>query len=334
MSGSDIPYHLRPHKAVDRRLFLDLLGRCDRWRALDDYVYLSMGAYPMEDHKLIYRRFGLRRLISFDLDQAITRRQMFNRPILGCKCLAMTSGQVVAKLEKVLADCGHADADGLILWLDYTSAGAVATQLREFQAALGAAADGDILRLTLNAHPDNLSRGTKATGPALFEERLALLRKRMGDFLPTKVTSAGMTEAAFPKVLASAVGLAAVKALPPPSRSVFAPLSLISYSDGQQMLTVTGMKLLASDLPEMRKAVGLSDWSFGSPDWGTVHKLTVVDLTTRERLYLEQRVASATAEEMTSEMGFDFDATAEAPGFLESYKRYSRFYPSYLSAEV
>lgn len=334
MSGSDIPYHLRPHKAVDRRLFLDLLGRCDRWKPLDEYVYISMGAYPMEDHKLIYRRFGLKRLISFDMNAAITRRQEFNKPIMACKCLAMTSGQMVNALDAVLAQNDCDDADGIVLWLDYTKASDLARQLREFQTALGAAADGDIVRLTLNAHPDNLSRYSQAKVPELLDVRLATLQKRIGDFLPTGVKAAAMTEEAFPKVLASAVGLAVAKALPATDRSTFSPLSLISYSDGQQMLTVTGIKTLRSEVAAMYKTVGLADWSFGSRTWADVHKLTVVDLTARERLFLEQKVASTSAAQMAKEMGFDFDETAEAPGFLESYKRYSRFYPSYLSADV
>ena len=42
MSGETVPYRLRPHKAVDRRLFLALLGRCERWVDLRDHVYVSM----------------------------------------------------------------------------------------------------------------------------------------------------------------------------------------------------------------------------------------------------------------------------------------------------
>lgn len=334
MSGSDIPYHLRPHKAVDRRLFLDLLGRCDRWKPLDEYVYISMGAYPMEDHKLIYRRFGLKRLISFDMNEAITKRQEFNKPIMSCKCLAMSSGEMVNALDSVLAQNDCDDADGIILWLDYTNARELSHQLREFQTALGAAADGDIIRLTLNAHPENLSRHSKAKVPELLDVRLTELKKRIGDFLPTGVPAAALTENDFPKVLASAVGLAAAMALPATDRSTFSPLSLISYRDGQQMLTVTGIKTLRSDVADMYETIGSADWSFGSKSWANVHKLTVVDLTARERLFLEKKVASISTAQLAKEMGFEFDETAEAPGFLESYKRYSRFYPSYLSADV
>ena len=68
MSGASIPYHLRPHKSVDRRLFLDLLTRYERWKPLADYIYISMGAYPLEDHKLVHRHLGISRLISFDLE--------------------------------------------------------------------------------------------------------------------------------------------------------------------------------------------------------------------------------------------------------------------------
>ena len=75
MSGASLPYHLRPHKSVDRRLFLDLLMRLERWRPLVDYAYISMGAYPLEDHKLVHRHLGIDKLIAFDNDEKIVARQ-------------------------------------------------------------------------------------------------------------------------------------------------------------------------------------------------------------------------------------------------------------------
>src|SRR5690348_4779175 len=98
MSGASIPYHLRPHKAVDRRLFLDLLTRFERWRSLSGYAYLSMGAYPLEDHKLVHRLFGLTKLVAFDLEAEVVARQNFNKPIDTCRCVQMKSGDVVADI--------------------------------------------------------------------------------------------------------------------------------------------------------------------------------------------------------------------------------------------
>ena len=156
MSGAVVPYHLRPHKAVDRRLFLDLLSRCERWRPLQDYAYVSMGGYPLEDHKAIHRRFGITQLLAFDLDEGIVKRQLFNRPIAACKCIHRTSGEVVADLDRTLSEANFGNAEGLILWLDYTKAAELGVQLREFQRSLEQIAAGDIVRVTINAKADNL----------------------------------------------------------------------------------------------------------------------------------------------------------------------------------
>src|SRR6185312_9023838 len=98
---------------------LDLLGRFERWRPLHRYVYLSMGAYPLEDHKLIHRIIGIRKLIAFDDDNDVVARQNFNKPIGSCRCIVGKSGDVITKLDATLRDCGFGDPDGLIIWLDY-----------------------------------------------------------------------------------------------------------------------------------------------------------------------------------------------------------------------
>lgn len=136
MSGSSIPYHIRQHKAVDRRLFIDLLTRLERWRSLKDYAYISMGAYPLEDHKQMFRHLGLTKLISFDLDPAVVARQQFNIPVKSCRCIERTSAELVDNLEAVLEDCDVDASSSVIVWLDYTAPSEIGTQLREFEALL------------------------------------------------------------------------------------------------------------------------------------------------------------------------------------------------------
>ena len=105
MSGASTPYHLRPHKSVDRRLFLDLLVRFERWRPLAEYVYVSMGAYPLEDHKLVHRHLGITRLVAFDFEEKIVARQNFNKPVDSCFCLHMKSWEIISNLDRVLSEC-------------------------------------------------------------------------------------------------------------------------------------------------------------------------------------------------------------------------------------
>ena len=75
--------------------------------SLDKDAYISMGGYPLEDHRQIHRWMVLW-LVSFDLDETTVRRQLFNRPVASCRCLLRSSEEVVEGLEQVLRD-GEAD---------------------------------------------------------------------------------------------------------------------------------------------------------------------------------------------------------------------------------
>lgn len=339
MSGSSLPYRLRPHKSVDRRLFVDLLVRYERWRPLSRFAYVSMGAYPLEDHKMVHRALGIHRLITFDADRKIVDRQMFNRPVDSCFCCNKTSGEIISGLDEVLSDAGADDADGLVFWLDYTSPSKLGEQIREFQALLDKLANGDLVRVTVNAHLPALGDARDDDGTHLLAEevrdlRFEKLKQRIGDFLPANASSSDMTQHGLAKLLMQAFRRAASNALPVTGGSVFAPLSIVRYSDGQQMVSMTGALVDRTKKEEMRSKIQLQSWPFSSLDWEHVHGLSVPDLTLRERMFLERAVASAEPEELASELGFDFEDDIDMVDFLENYKKFYRFYPTLLSAET
>lgn len=340
MSGASIPYHLRPHKAVDRRLFVDLLSRCQRWRALGDAVYVSMGAYPLEDHKLVHRVLGLRKLIAFDYDEEIVKRQVFNRPIDTCKCVCRSSGDLVANLDAVLAEAGYSDPANVVVWLDYTSPAEIGEQIREFVTLLDKLKDGDVVRITVNANAGALfspqSQKGVPTMPAdeIRKARLEKLRERIGDFLPGDIVAEMMTDERLPAVLGRAFGVAALEALPTSGELTFSPLSIVRYADGQQMLSLTGMVISREAEAEMRAKLDLASWRFASHVWSEVHLLTVPDLAARERLFLERSIGTTPIADLKKKLGFDFAALQVGGAFLNDYQHYYRFYPNLLVAEI
>jgi hypothetical protein len=339
MTGAKTPYHLRPHKAVDRRLFLDILSRFERWKPLTEYAYVSMGAYPLEDHKLIHRMIGITKLIAFDFDAEVVARQLFNRPIDSCYCLKKKSGELIAELDSILAECGLATDKGLIVWLDYTDPTKIGEQIREFEALLDKLRPGDVVRVTVNAHPHDLLDEMAIDGKPLLvgEKRIKQFQKlkdRIGDFLPSWAGPNHMTAADLPRVLSESFAAAALKALPVTSENIFSPFSIIRYADGQQMLSITGAIVNRQDEGTMLKRMGLITWPFASTDWTTIHQLVVPHLTVRERLYLERGITSKPADELIAELGFDSASDVKIEDFLENYKNYYRFYPTLLSAEI
>jgi hypothetical protein len=337
VSGASIPYHLRPHKAVDRRIFIDLLGRLERWRPLTDYVYLSMGAYPLEDHKLIHRILGITRLVAFDKEGSIVARQLFNKPIESCRCIERTSGQVVDKFDHVLDECGFGDPAGVIVWLDYTDPKKLGVQIREFQTLLDRLSAGDVVRVTVNAHPHELidkSAGKRTNPEEKRSGQFEALQGRIKEFLPSWATAAHMTADDLPRVIAESFAAAALKALPVSGSFTFRPLSLVRYADGVQMLSITGVIAKRTDEGEMLARLGMEAWPFGSDTWSMIHKLVVPDLTTRERLFLEREVVSKTAAEIVAALGFDQASGIAVADFIDTYKKYYRFYPTLLTAEL
>jgi hypothetical protein len=337
MSGATTPYHLRPHKAVDRKVFADLLRRVERWKPLQHYAYVSMGAYMLEDHKLIHRLFGIEKLIAFDRDAKIVARQTFNKPIASCNCLTSSSGDLIASLESILPKCGISDTTGIICWLDYTDPKQLGQQIHEFQALISKLRPGDIVRVTVNAHPNAYLDGADKR-MLLLEERqqegFNTLCHRIGDFLPNWRHQSMMTAEGLPQMIAEAFGNAALKAIPATLAHCFKPLSIVRYTDVTQMLSMTGALIQNSERSSIESQLDLGTWPFASDTWTSIHHLVVPDLTLRERLYLEREVTLTGREELAKTLGFDEVGKLSLDEFLDSYKKYYRFYPSLFAAEV
>ena len=338
MSESSIPFHLRPHKSVDRRLFVDLLARYERWRPIGNYAYVSMGAYALEDHKMMHRRFGISRLIAFDRKKDTVKRQKFNRPIGSCCCLNLDSGELVAKFADILEQSVEANYDGVVIWLDYTDPAKLGEQIREFSDLLTELTPGDVVRITVNAHATSLGATRKPNGDLkeedeLKKERFEKLKSRIGDFLPSDASPGHVGKTELPGLLARAFSQAVGKALPPLGKKTFSPLSIVSYADGQRMLSITGALVERKQEKEMRSQMGLESWPFKSSDWRSMAMLNVPDLTVRERMFLEQKI-DAKASEIADGLGFDFVGDIDVAEFVEQYRWYYRFYPSLVALEV
>ena len=296
-----------------------------------------MGAFPLEDHKQVHRILGIKKLLSFDYDGDVVARQIFNKPIDGCHCLQISSGDLISNLSGEMQKCGLKNT-GVVFWLDYTDPKEIRSQLTEFQTLLDTLAVGDIVRVTVNAEVNSLSRDQNKTSPdyqtKLLQKRFDKIQERIGDYLPYSVSAGDMTESGLPTVYAKAFAEAARLAFPATNKTTFMPLSLVRYADGQQMLSLTGVIIERKNIEKFTKATLIKSWAFWSKDWESVHKLIVPSLTVRERLYLEKSVTSNSAAQIVKDIGFDKASGISMRDFLASYEKYYRFYPSLLTAEL
>lgn len=295
-----------------------------------------MGAYPLEDHKLVHRALGISRLIAFDFDDGTVARQQFNKPVSQCYCVCKRSDAMIAGLDRILSEAGFGDPAGLIVWLDYTDPSKIGAQIREFQSLLDRLAPGDIVRVTVNAHPQSLSEPSDQ--PQKVEVRrvkqFEAIQKRLGDLLPSRASPSDMTTETLPALLAEAFAAAALRALPVSSPNAFRPLSVTRYKDGQQMLSLTGAVVAKKEEHAMQSRIGLDEWPFSSPTWSKIHNLVVPDLTVRERLFLEREAMSKSDDQIISALGFNKAGDVPMREFLDNYRNYYRFYPILLAAEL
>lgn len=197
--------------------------------------------------------------------------------------------------------------------------------------------EGDIVRVAVNAHlnlqVDSIAGSRNPTKEEKQENIFHTIKSKMGEFLPSNVTVDDMTEAGLASVISRSFGSAAHKAFQSTGVNTFKPLSVTRYSDGTQMLSMTGMVVARAKIEEFDSKLQWSSWQFASKDWGTVHHLVVPNLTLRKRLFLKKGIGRD-AEDLIGELGFTEGSEIPLRDFLASYKNHYRFYPTLLAADV
>jgi hypothetical protein len=336
MSGATIDYELRPAKNVDRRVFVDLLARSERYASLEGATYVSMGGYPMTDHKMLHRRLDVANLVSIDGDAAVVARQIFNKPTEKCICLHMHSGELIEDLDDILENNG-VDVDARkVVWLDYTKPNKLNEQLNEFESLLNKSAEHDIVRITLNANNDALSyaKGSELDAEALRAARFKALEKMIGNYLPNGSTENDLSKGKFPILLSKVLGRAAEAAFPPSDKFTFFPLSVVSYQDGQRMLTMTGVVLKKNCTKAFLKDTDFDKWAFFSKSFDDVNSINVAVLTMKERMLMERLAVSSKVENVVDHLGFEKFGQLSAIDYFEDFKGHAKFYPTHAQLDL
>lgn len=314
MSGRTIPYHLRQNKAVDRYAFVELLAKIDRFSAICDYKYIGFGGHSLEEFKYIHDRFGLKDMTSIESDEEVFKRQEFNLPY---SCI---------KLEKKSSQDFINDYDNdknAIIWLDYVSPKDLRNQVEEFKSLIQQSGTSDVIKITLNANASSLGEAIGATSNEIQTMRIDKLQDILGDLFPSnEILPNMMNHKNFPKALSFVLRNAANLALSNRKSICFQPLTCFSYSDGQQMMTLTGIILDEESSEEFFTETGLKEWELKNTNWSAPRSINIPDLTIRERLKINQLLPDSTPEQIEEVLGFKFDDKNS----LEMIKTYTMFY--------
>lgn len=331
--GSYVPYPIRQNKFVDRRVFIDLLARVDRYRPMQDYAYIGLGGFALEDHRLVHSTFGLTRLISIKGNPSVIGRQTFNKPV-ECICFrTATTKQFLDDFEQHLSAADVDLSSPLAVWFDYTAPKDIGRQLQEFHILLEKLKSGDVVRVTVNAHPPAYTSGAPSdTAEEVADRRRKILDERLAEYMPADADASEMTEPQLPVVLARAFRIATLRASLPAGVK-FRLLSIVRYADTHQMLSLTGILLTNSEYRSFVRRTDFKNWPYRSLAWDDVEHVRVPYLTVRERMFIDQLLPKYEAEEIVGKMrnaGFLVgDGEEDTIEIVAAYKRFYRFYPHF-----
>ncbi|PIQ29354.1 MAG: hypothetical protein COW63_13620 [Bacteroidetes bacterium CG18_big_fil_WC_8_21_14_2_50_41_14] len=327
--ASSLPYKLRPNKAVDRELFLSILGRLAPILNIESYQYLGLGGPYLEDFRLIHARLGIDDMVCVDMDKNVHLRQYFNRPVECIECVYDTLENYIDITEF---------KKQIVIWFDYTDPGSITEQIERFTRTISEVPINSILRITLNANPSSLGKpdneeisvelgdmnSQNGNKKNIQEWRLEQFKKRLGNLFPSGMKPNEMTFKNFGRSVLKSLSLAVDKEiLSCPDRNVIWLLAT-HYADGQPMVTAT-LIICAKNDESLQKYI--DDWIYkSSPNDPLL--LDLPALSTLERLIMESK---NDAKEL---LGFELPLTDMGVDPFESFKKYYRVFPHFSRVEL
>ena len=304
-------YHLRPNKAVDRFVLLEVIRRLEQLEDLSHYTYYGLGGPYLEDFRVLYEMRDDIDMVSIESKERIYRRQQFHRP---CSTLHLEN----VNLFQFIDQYDHDDVKS-IFWLDYTNL--KLANFEYFELLLKKVAERSIVKISLRAEATDW-RGL----PEGFVEEFRAIMPEPDDVPP-------LIDSSYAKLLQDMLKIVAQRAFPGELPMMFQPITSFFYSDSTGMLTVTGVVCSRDDESIFRKA--FEDWHFANCDWREPKVIDVPILSTKERLLLQEKLPcdGDAGETLFEALGYELEGGADGTmRQLEQYSQFHRYYPYFIRA--
>jgi len=326
-----INYALRPHKFVDRRLFMEVLSRFSNFLPLQNHAYVGLGSFAMEDHKLVNASFGTQVLISLEVEPDVVARQRFNAPLSCITATQHSTDDFVLSRAAILKEGGASPEANVIAWFDMTDAQPVSVYLDTFASLLREGEIGDFIRFTVDVDGKTLARKREDEKyEVLRNRRFDKLRELLGTRLKRGATPQDLDDdLGIARLILHAFELATDEVFHLDARRIFEPLSLTTYADGHRMLSVSGSILGRDTVQECRARMHLENVPGGAGDWEALTNIQIPQLTVWEKLSLDRRIPAADAAELAAMLNFRLHETIETTTLLSGYSTFHRFYPNF-----
>lgn len=321
-SGTSIPYHLRPNKAVERGLFIESLRKMALAFNISEYQYIGFGGPFLEDFKSLHNELKIKDMICIEVDDNVRKRQLFNRP-LSCVNILNEPCSSTSFINE------HNFEKESLVWLDFVSFNDLYQQLADVQQLISVLAAGDIFKVTLNANSSNLGNSDK-------EENLQAYRlQKFKDLVTPEYEPMSMEEddfasKNFPNILLQSFKRAVAAGIASEPKLEVVPISAFVYEDGQKMLTATGVIVEKNKIDDFFERSRIQHWPYYSPTWDDPSNISLPSLSVRERLLVEQLLPDGTCEEVMSKLGYfvgskEADAKSQMANFIDYYRAFPWF---------
>lgn len=317
MSGGDVSYHIRPKKSIDRYAFLEFLSKSSQVFPISQYSYVGFASHSFEEYKALHTQFNVVDMLSLETDPNVFNRQLFNKPYSCITCKLLSSGDFIEEFSR-----SRDENIPYMIWLDYTSPKKLKAQLDEISLLVKSCVDGDILKITLNANVTSLGD----CPPPKADFRFQKLVDRVGDAATAKIEPLMITTNKYPLALSFVLEYYIEKALEEKaSELIFQPITIFSYADGQQMLTVTGVFFSSkSNRNYFLKKSGINKWPLFIKKWGNINNIDLPDLTLKERLFIDSMLPHSTPKKIASKLKFAYEERESDN--LQKIKMYKLYY--------
>ena len=312
-------YHLRPNKAIDRLALMEAIRHLARLgrNGLRGYTYYGLGGPYLEDFRLLYELYPKIRMVSFEGDKDVFKRQQFN---LICRSLQLVRENLTDFISRY--NPGNAKS---IFWADYTEL--KDSCFSDFQCLLGKVASDSMIKITLPSDPDDLLTPSKRRSP----DNISKFYDEFDKFIPNKSGDPPRDPKGFACFLQDMIQFAAEDALPYVAKGrQFIPVSSFYYADRKPMFTITGVVCRGYKVENLKKI--FADWEHANSMWDAPKLIKLPTLTTKERLYLQPWMPTkASGKTLWKILKYlvddDRKKTEEA---LEQYATFHRYAPYFL----
>ena len=306
-----VNFTLRPAKAAERKMIVDICARLGAFSKLLNFRYIGLGSPFFNDFVALHRRYGIANMICIERVSQDKDRFSFNRPF---DCIDIQWGESTDVLPRL-----QWNDIPTIIWMDYDD------PINEEMLA-------DIGTIVRQVEPGSLVLFTiQAKGTAFGSEDkspLQDLQEQIGDFLPIDVTETDMQGKAFQKLIRRIFNdevnrqLSHRNAGTPTANAIrYRQLFNALYSDGVRMTTIGGV-VYRADQEQVLTSCEFSDFEFLREN-NVPFEITIPVLTYREQMQIASKLPSGTPR-----------LSFVKPGDLENFRKLYRYYPTFMETEL